>query len=97
MNPQLKQSNRPYYSLDPADDFKELQSIFSVAKNHTQRGELVINKPKNFMLGHQDHLQQKSFLINDLKYISIASEEEQRSRENKRIKEEAKKRLQNSV
>ncbi|CDW89041.1 UNKNOWN [Stylonychia lemnae] len=43
---------------------------------------------------HQDHLSQKSYLINDMKYISI---DQQKEWENQKIKEEAKRRLENSL
>ena len=46
------------------------------------------------MMKHVDHFQQKSFLVNDLKQITVA---EQKFLENQRLREEAKERLENAL
>lgn len=51
-------------------------------------------KPRNFMLKHQDYFQQKSYMIADLNNMTI---NEQKYLENKRLREEAKKRLEHSL
>ena len=55
---------------------------------------LMVHKPVNFMMNHQDYFTNKSFLIYDLRSLSAA---ELNAFENKKLKEEAKSRLENSI
>eukprot|EP00347_Sterkiella_histriomuscorum_P008350 403345437 len=83
-----------YYALDPSDDFQQMKREFSVPKSQNQKSQLLIQKPKNFMMKHLDHLYSKSFLIDDLKYMSV---DKQKEFDNNKLKNEAKRRLENSI
>lgn len=93
---------RGYYaSSNPYDDLNEL--IRSVKRTREQNDDPKFHdgflleqeiKPRNFMLNHQDYFAMKSFMIEDLTNLTV---QEQNYLENKRMREEAKKRLEHSL